>query len=136
MKQPNKTVHRIVWRHPRDRFDVIEFQGTSPLGTPYRIREAVLTPERDARGILHKEKPPEPEFTVRKSTARRHSYRRIGRKEAVMIADMYQAGYSCNRIAQALGRDHTSIGEFIRRNRITRKKPPRNGNSETAKKKL
>lgn len=53
-----------------------------------------------------------------------------------MIADMYQAGYSCNRIAQALGRDHTSIGEFIRRNRITRKMPPRNCNPETAKKKL
>ena len=115
---------------------MIEFQGTSPLGTPYRIREAVLTPERDARGILHKEKPPEPEFTVRKSTARRHSYRRIGRKEAVMIADMYQAGYSCNRIARELGRDHTSIGEFIRRNRIARKMPPRNCNPETAKKKL
>lgn len=60
MKQPNKTVHRIAWRHPRGRFDVIEFQGTSPLGAPYRLREAVLTPERDARGILHKEKPPEP----------------------------------------------------------------------------
>ena len=127
---------QVIWRHPRGRFDVVETCGISPLGTPYRIREAVLTPERDARGILHKEKPPEPEFTVRKSTARRHSYRRIGRKEAVMIADMYQAGYSCNRIARELGRDHTSIGEFIRRNRIARKMPPRNCNPETAKKKL
>ena len=127
---------RVIWRHPRGRFDVIEYLGKSPLGTQYRIREAVLTPERDARGILHKEKPPKPEFTNRYTYARRHSYRRIGRKEAVMIADMYQAGYSCNRIARELGRDHTSIGEFIRRNRIARKMPPRNCNPETAKKKL
>ena len=126
------TESRVIWRHPRGRFDVVEHRGASPLGPPYRIREAVLTPERDERGIAHKEEPPKPDRSTWKSTARKHSYTRIGPKEAAMIADMYQAGYSCNRIAQELGRDHTSIGEFIRRNHI-RKSRPRNGSSENGK---
>lgn len=87
------TKSRVIWHHPRGSFDVIEHCGTSVLGTPYRIREAVLTPEWDERGIAHKEEPPKPDRSTWKSTARKHSYRRIGPKEAAMIADMYQAGY-------------------------------------------
>lgn len=123
---------RVIWRHPRGRFDVVETIGTSVLGTPYRIREAVFTPERDDRGITHKEEPPRPDRSNWKSTARKHSYTRIGPEEAVMVADMYQSGYSFNRIAQALGRSHTSIADFIRRNHI-RKSRPRNGSSENGK---
>ena len=44
---------RVIWRHPRGRFDVIETRGTSPLGPPYAIRETVFTPERDKRGQIN-----------------------------------------------------------------------------------
>lgn len=122
------TESRVIWRHPRGRFDVVETCGTSPLGPPYRIREAVLTPERDERGIAHKEEPHKPDRSTWKSTARKHSYTRIGPREAEMIADMYQNGCNYSRIARELGRDHTSISAFIRRNNI--KSRPRNGSSE------
>lgn len=45
---------RVVYRHPNGRFDVIERCGIGVLGIPYRICEAVLTPERDKRGIACK----------------------------------------------------------------------------------
>ncbi len=122
---------RVIWRHPRGRFDVIETRGTSLLGPPYAIRETVFTPERDKRGIACKKALPDPGFTVRKSTARKHSYKRIGPREAEMIADMYQNGCNYSRIARELGRDHTSISAFIRRNNI--KSRPRNCSSENGK---
>lgn len=122
---------RVVYRHPNGRFDVIERCGIGVLGIPYRICEAVLTPERDKRGIACKKALPDSGFTVRKSTARKHSYKRIGPREAEMIADMYQNGCNYSRIARELGRDHTSISAFIRRNNI--KSRPRNCNSENGK---
>ena len=44
---------RIVYRHPLGRYEVIEVTGVNIMGDTYRIREAELTPERDARGLLN-----------------------------------------------------------------------------------
>ena len=52
---------RVIYHHPRGRFDVIETRGTSPLGPPYAIRETVFTPERDKRGIACKKALPDPD---------------------------------------------------------------------------
>ena len=43
---------RIVYRHPKGRFEVIERSGKDIFGNLYRIREARLTPEKDERGLL------------------------------------------------------------------------------------
>lgn len=43
---------RIVYRHPKGRFEVVETIGTNMMGNTYRFREAVLTPEKDERGLL------------------------------------------------------------------------------------
>lgn len=42
----------VIYRHPQGRFEVIETTGRNAFGGAYSIREAVLTPERDARGLL------------------------------------------------------------------------------------
>ena len=44
---------KVIWRHPRGRFMVVESSGTNQMGTPYRIREAILTPEYDRRGQIN-----------------------------------------------------------------------------------
>lgn len=44
---------KVIWRHPRGRFVVVESSGTNQMGTPYRIREAILTPEHDRRGQIN-----------------------------------------------------------------------------------
>ena len=43
---------RIVYRHPKGRFEVRESTGQGALGGTYCIREAFLTPEKDERGRL------------------------------------------------------------------------------------
>lgn len=43
---------RIVYRHPKGRFEVVERSGKDIFGNLYRIREARLTPEKDERGRL------------------------------------------------------------------------------------
>lgn len=108
---------RVIWRHPRGRFDVIEARGTSPLGPPYAIRETVFTPERDKRGQINEpvnnkifnsgtNKPSKPAKAHRE-------YRPIREKEGVMIMDMYGAGWTITKIAQVLHRDRTKISEYI-----------------------
>ena len=118
---------RVVYRHPNGRFDVIERCGIGVLGIPYRICEAVLTPERDKRGIACKRR-----CRIRIYRTKIHSPQTLVQahrsQEAEMIADMYQNGCNYSRIARELGRDHTSISAFIRRNNI--KSRPRNGSSE------
>lgn len=108
---------RVIWRHPRGRFDVVETCGTSPLGPPYVIREAVFTPERDARGqiqekISHRAFHCGTNKAIKPAKAHRE-YRPIREKEGVMIMDMYGAGWTITKIAQVLHRDRTKISEYI-----------------------
>lgn len=114
------TKSRAIWRHPRGRFDVVEYRGTSPLGPPYRIREAVLTPERDERGQINETvnnkvfnsgtnkswDPPKPIKAHRE-------YKPITAHEGVMIMDMYREGWPVSKIAQAVHRDRTKVSEYI-----------------------
>ena len=56
----------VIYRHPQGRFEVIETTGRNVFGGTYSIREAVLTPERDARGLLTDADKPEREGYTRK----------------------------------------------------------------------
>lgn len=111
------TESRVIWRHPHGRFDVVEHCGTSPLGPPYRIREAVFTPERDERGQIN-EKISHRAFhcgtnKLLNPPKAHREYRPIREKEGVMIMDMYGAGWTITKIAQVLHRDRTKISEYI-----------------------
>ncbi len=44
---------KVVYVHPEGRFEVVERTGTNRWGDTYQIREAFLTPDKDARGQLH-----------------------------------------------------------------------------------
>lgn len=56
----------MIYRHPQGRFEVIETTGRNVFGGTYSIREAVLTPERDVRGLLTDADKPEREGYSRK----------------------------------------------------------------------
>ncbi len=56
----------MIYRHPKGRFEVIETVGVNFMGDTYSIREAVLTPERDARRLLTDADKPEREGYTRK----------------------------------------------------------------------
>ena len=56
----------VIYRHPKGRFEVIETVGVNFMGDTYSIREAVLTPERDARRLLTDADKPEREGYTRK----------------------------------------------------------------------
>lgn len=42
----------VIYIHPLGRFVVVETSGTNLFGEKYRTREAVMTPQQDARGML------------------------------------------------------------------------------------
>lgn len=122
MRKPNSAEQRIVYRHPRGRFDVIEFCGKSPFGTPFSIREAFLTPERDARGLFHVDKQaggnhrvpvPEIEKAPRKSKPRKKVVPLLSEQEKTMIMDMHEVGWPIPKIASSLHKAESVVFDYI-----------------------
>lgn len=109
---------RIVYRHPKGRFEVVERSGTDIFGNPYHIREARLTPEKDERGRLTAadklaaapqppkaeaaEEPPEPIRRLRLST-----------KEQQRICTMWRQGFGIVQIARDCGRAESTINNVL-----------------------
>ena len=122
MRKPNNAEQRIVYRHPRGRFDVIEFYGKSSFGTPFSIREAFLTPEMDARGLFHVDKQaggnhrvpvPEVEKAPRKSKPRKKVVPLLPEQEKTMIMDMHEVGWPIPKIASSLHKAGNVVFDYI-----------------------
>ena len=41
----------VIYRHPRGRFEIVETSWVNADGSSVRIRETVMTPQHDERGI-------------------------------------------------------------------------------------
>ena len=41
----------VIYRHPRGRFEIVETSWVNADGSSVRIRETVMTPQRDKRGL-------------------------------------------------------------------------------------
>lgn len=52
-------MERVVYRHPMGRFEVVEREYRALGGNTYTVREAVLTPAKDARGFASDYEPVE-----------------------------------------------------------------------------
>ncbi len=46
---------KIIYIHPKRRYEVVERTGRNGFGELYHIREAFLTPDKDWRGQFHAE---------------------------------------------------------------------------------
>ena len=108
-------MEKVIYRHPKGRFDVIETTGVGMLGIEYRVREAVLTPERDQRGMLHdSDRLPRPihelhtaaEVEIKKTTP-------MTDEEKKRIRALFRKGYSVPKIEQATGRSETAIRKYL-----------------------
>ena len=122
MRKPNNVERKIVYRHPRGRFDVIEFCGKSPFGPPFSVREAFLTPEMDERGIFHVDKQaggnhhapvPEVEKAPRKSKPRKKAVPLLSEQEKTMIMDMHEVGWPIPKIASSLHKAGSVVFDYI-----------------------
>lgn len=122
MRKPNNAEQRIVYRHPRGRFDVIEFCGKSSFGTPFSIREAFLTPEMDARGLFHVDKQaggnhyvpgPEARKVPQKSKPRKKAVPLLSEQEKTMIMDMHEVGWPIPKIASSLHKAGSVVFDYI-----------------------
>lgn len=77
------------------------------FGDTYRIREAVLTPERDARGLLHEED------LIDAGWHKSKSGEPISDEEKVRICRMYQGGATMQDIAARMGRGPDAVRKVL-----------------------
>lgn len=106
---------RIVYRHPLGRYEVIETTCVNIMGDTYRIREAVLTPGRDARGRLSDavRKAPPIAQALPEEPVQKRRFQKIGSDEAKRIEQLWRQGFSVRQIADDCGRADSSIRAFL-----------------------
>lgn len=112
---------RIVYRHPKGRFEVIERSGKDIFGNLYRIREARLTPEKDERGLLTnaalpvpvlRDRPAEPQRDKPKTT--RGGWRKkLTDEEKTWIRRLFENGMSMKQIARKISRSDTVVRDYL-----------------------
>lgn len=96
----------VIYRHPQGRFEVIETTGTNSFGGTYSIREAVLTPERDARGLLtDADKYDQNQQKVNRTP--------LSEEEKETICTLYQDDVSVVEIAGYIGRGEAMVRRVL-----------------------
>ena len=123
---------KVVYRHPKGRFEVWETIGRGLLGGgTYAIREAVLTPQKDSRGTFHRPRRHEtaqphyepPEWEDEPQGRRRREPLTAQEKEA--IVRLFHEGCSLSEIGRRLGRNASTIRGYLEK--IGERKPqPKN----------
>ena len=112
---------KIVYRHPKGRFEVVERSGKDIFGNLYRIREARLTPEKDERGLLTnaalpvpvlRDRPAEPQRDKPKTT--RGGWRKkLTDEEKTWIRRLFENGMSMKQIAREISRSDTVVRDYL-----------------------
>lgn len=105
----------MIYRHPLGRFEVVETTGRNMFGDTYRMphdlheltREAVLTPERDVRGLLHEED------LIDAGWHKSKSGEPISDDEKARICRMYQDGATMQDIAARMGRGPDAVRKVL-----------------------
>ena len=107
-------MERVVYRHPMGRFEVVEREYRALGGSTYKVREARLTPEKDARGFAPDYEPVERKVMpgVGKVRAARPQVTPDERREWVL---MYRNGAELRDIADAFGRNVDTGRSHLRR---------------------
>lgn len=97
---------RVVYTHPQGRFEVIETTGRNAFGGTYSIREAVLTPERDARGMLTDAD----KFAMNQQAVNRTP---LSEEEKETICRLFQDDVSVAEIAGYIGRGEVIVRRVL-----------------------
>lgn len=107
-------MERVVYRHPMGRFEVVEREYRALGGSTYKVREARLTPEKDARGFAPDYEPVQRAVMpgVGKVRAARPQVTPDERREWVL---MHRNGAELRDIADAFGRNVDTVRSHLRR---------------------
>lgn len=116
----------VIYRHPRGRFEIVETSWVNADGSSVRIRETVMTPQHDERGILSSadlqvkiaQQAPDPK-------EHKTSFKRIEGATRDRLIEMFDKGCPLSQIAETLGYSVSGIRYFVKSNNLTREKPPR-----------
>ena len=95
---------------------MIETVGVNFMGDTYSIREAVLTPKRDARGLLSDADKYDPEQQIKRTP--------LSEEEKETICTLYQDDVSVAEIAGYIGRGEVIVRRVLDQ-RGLRKRVPR-----------
>ena len=102
---------RVVYRHPLGRYEVIETTGVNIMGDTYHIREAELTPEWDARGLLtNADKRAVGNYATRNDP--------ITEDEKKKICKMYASGRTVAQVAGEFCRSYDAINNVLKEKNI------------------
>lgn len=113
----------MIYRHPLGRFEVVETIGRNMFGDTYRICEAVLTPERDARGLLHEED------LIDAGWHNYKSHEPISDEEQARMCRLYRDGVTMQDIAGRMGRGPDAVRKVLTANGL--RKPYESANRWT-----
>ena len=116
----------VIYRHPSGRFEIVETSWVNADGSSVRIRETVMTPQHDERGILSSadlqvkiaQQAPDPK-------EHKTSFKRIEGATRDRLIEMFDKGCPLSQIAETLGYSVSGIRYFVKSNNLTREKPPR-----------
>lgn len=95
---------------------MIETVGVNFMGDTYSIREAVLTPKRDARGLLSDADKYDPEQQIKRTP--------LSEEEKETICTLYQDDVSVADIAEYIGRSVDMVRRVLDQKEL-RKRVPR-----------
>ena len=117
----NNETRRVVYRHPRGRYEIIEIAGVDCYGQPYRYRETRQTPRRDRRGLASSVKPPQvvvtPEESApepRKAPVKRRRRVPLEDAERAEICRLYtQERFSISELCIAMHRGQDAIRDVL-----------------------
>ena len=113
----------MIYRHPLGRFEVVETTGRNMFGEPYCIREAVLTPARDARGMLHEQD------LIDAGWHKGKTYEKISDEEKARMCRLYRDGVTMQDIAGRMGRGPDAVRKVLTANGL--RKPYESANRWT-----
>lgn len=103
---------RVIWRHPRGIYEVIEVSGIGVFGVPYRYRETAPTPDRDMRGVARKEDAAIAQRTTALESSQK-KFRPVTDKDECEICALYTNQVPILSIASSVHRAPQTVREVL-----------------------
>ena len=108
---------RVIWRHPKGRFELREWEIPSLYGDGiYKVRECYMTPRADQRGMLTGK-----DLDVPAPQTGYRPHFRTSQEEQERFVAMYMGGSNLNQIALACGRNECTVANVLDRLGVRKK---------------
>lgn len=106
---------KVVWTHPKGRFEVVERTYRAMDGSIYRTRECRPTPQRDVRGLACDATFEPISVAPALCAAPKSTCGPVSGKDVDAWCRWYRAGKSVEEIAEQAGRNETTVAAKLRK---------------------